>query len=301
MELSHTAGPPAPGGAAVTESLRRPRTRGVVVRFREQIAPMIALGFLVLLVLAAVFANVISPADPTAQDLDNTLGSPSWDHLLGTDQLGRDELSRMLFAARLSLSAGVIAVGLGLLVGVPLGLLSGYLAGRTDRVIMLVVDTMMGFPPVLLAIAVVAVLGPSTVNAMIAVGLVFIPRTIRVTRGATLAIRNETFLEASRSIGSPVSRILGVHVLPNVLPPVIVQATLMIGAAMLAEASLSFLGLGAQPPEASWGSMLGNAARDMTRAPLLMVLPGAAIAVTVLALNLVGDGLRDSIGREARR
>lgn len=263
--------------------------------------PMIALAYLVVLVACALLAGVLSPADPNAQDLHNVMADPSWAHPLGTDQLGRDVLSRMLYAARLSLTAGAIAVGLGLVLGVPVGLVAGYAGGRTDRVTMFVTDTLMGFPPILLAIGVVAALGAGITNAMIAVGIIFIPRTVRVTRGAALAIRNETFLEASRSIGTPTSRILRVHVLPNVLPPIIVQATLMIGFAMLAEASLSFLGLGAQPPQASWGSMLGSAARDLDRQPLLMIWPGLAIAVTVLALNVFGDGLRDSFGREVRK
>ncbi len=287
-------------GRAV-ETAPAPRSRGFVVRFREQKAPMVALVFLALLLLVALLAGVLSPADPTHQNLDLVMADPSWAHPLGTDQLGRDVLSRMLHAARLSLSAGGIAVGLGLAGGVPFGLLAGYLGGVVDRLIMFVTDSMMGFPPILLAIGVVAALGPGITNAMIAIGLVFIPRTVRVTRGAALAIRNETFLEASRSIGSSTGRILRTHVLPNILPPVIVQATLMIGFAMLTEASLSFLGLGAQPPEASWGSMLGSAARDLNRQPLLMVWPGLAIALTVLALNVLGDGLRDSFGREARR
>lgn len=287
--------------SAAVDQVSTPRARGFVVRFREQKAPMVALVYLVILVLAALLAGPLSPSDPNAQNLDMVMAKPSWDHLMGTDQLGRDVFSRMLYAARLSLLAGAIAVGLGLAVGVPFGLLAGYIGGRTDRATMFVVDTMMGFPPILLAIGVVAALGASITNAMVAVGIVFIPRTIRVTRGAALAIRNETFLEASRSIGTPTGRILRTHVLPNVLPPVIVQATLMVGFAMLSEASLSFLGLGAQPPQASWGSMLGSAARDLSREPLLMIWPGGAIAVTVLALNVFGDGLRDSFGREARR
>ncbi|MFS3127025.1 ABC transporter permease [Nocardioides sp. Bht2] len=278
-----------------------PASRGFVVRFREQKAPMVALFYLVILVAAAILAGPLSPAEPTAQNLELVMADPSLAHPLGTDQLGRDVLSRMLHAAQLSLMAGAIAVSLGLVVGVPIGLLAGYAGGRTDRLVMFVTDTMMGFPPILLAIGVVAALGPSITNAMIAVGIIFIPRTVRVTRGAALAIRNETYLEASRSIGTPTGRILRTHVLPNVLPPVIVQATLMIGFAMLSEASLSFLGLGAQPPEASWGSMLASASRDLDRQPLLMIWPGLAIAVTVLALNVLGDGLRDSFGREVRR
>ncbi len=297
-----------PGDSTVIRVVEKPRTRrvkrtsrGFVTRLREQRAPMVALGYLAILVFAAIFADVLSTHDPNQQDLYNVLANPSWDHFLGTDQLGRDVYSRMLYAARLSLTAGAIAVGIGLVIGTPIGLFAGYIGGRVDRFVMFLIDAMMGFPPLLLAIGVVAALGASITNAMIAIGIIFVPRTARIVRGATLAIRNETYLEASRSIGTPIVRIIRVHVLPNVLPPLIVQATLMVGFAMLAEASLSFLGLGAQPPEASWGSMLGSAARDIGRQPLLMIWPGSAIALTVLALNVFGDGLRDSFGREPRR
>jgi peptide/nickel transport system permease protein len=168
-------------------------------------------------------------------------------------------------------------------------------------VVMLVTDALMGFPPIILAIGVVGALGPGIVNAMIAVGVIYVPKTIRVARGAALAIRNDTYFEASRSIGTSTARIIRTHLLPNILPPVIVQVSLMVGFAMLAEASLSFLGLGAQPPQASWGSMLGSAARDLNRQPWLMIWPGLAIAVTVLAFNVFGDGLRDSFGRKERK
>jgi len=278
-----------------------PTTRGFVARFRRERLAMVALGYIVLITVVSLLAPLVSPADPNAQDLKNAMADPTWQHLLGTDQLGRDVLSRIIHAARLSLMAAGIATGLGVVIGLPFGLVAGYLGGIVDRVVTLVTDALMGFPPILLAIGVVGALGPGLVNAMIAVGVVFVPRTVRVARGAVLAIRNETFLEASRSIGTPTSRILRTHVLPNILPPVIVQASLMVGFAMLAEASLSFLGLGAQPPQASWGSMLGSAARDLSRQPLLMVWPGLAIALTVLAFNVLGDGLRDSFGKEQRR
>jgi len=205
-----------------------------------------------------------------------------------------------MHAARLSLLAAAIAVSFAVVVGLPIGLLSGYLGRVTDRVVMLVTDALMGFPPIILAIGVVGALGPGLVNAMIAVGVIYVPKTIRVARGAALAIRNDTYFEASRSIGTPTSRIIRTHLLPNILPPVIVQVSVMVGFAMLTEASLSFLGLGAQPPEASWGSMLGTAARDLSRQPWLTVWPGLAIALTVLAFNTFGDGLRDCFGRQER-
>lgn len=278
-----------------------PASRGVWRRLRRQRLAMLSLAFIVAMVLVAVFADLIAPYDPNAQDLKNVMANPSAEHLLGTDQVGRDVLSRLMHAARLSLLAAGIAVSFAVVVGLPIGLLSGYLGGIVDRLVMLVTDGLMGFPPIILAIGVVGALGPSIVNAMIAVGIIYIPRTIRVARGAAIAIRNDTYIEASRSIGTPVGRIIRTHLLPNILPPVIVQVSLMMGFAMLAEASLSFLGLGAQPPDASWGAMLGSAARELSRQPLLMVWPGLTIALVVLAFNVLGDGLRDSFGRMERR
>lgn len=292
MVLTTSAGAPA---AAV------PASRGVLRRLARQRLAVLSLLFIVAMVLIAVFADLLAPFDPNAQNLDNVMADPSATHPLGTDQVGRDVLSRLMHAARLSLLAAGIAVAFAVVVGLPIGVVSGYLGGVVDRAVMLVTDGLMGFPPIILAIGVVGALGPGIVNAMIAVGIIYVPRTIRVARGATLAIRNDTYIEASRSIGTPTGRIIRTHLLPNILPPVIVQVSLMMGFAMLAEASLSFLGLGAQPPEASWGSMLGSAARELGRQPLLMVWPGLAIALVVLAFNILGDGLRDSFGRVERR
>ncbi|GAA2358388.1 ABC transporter permease [Dactylosporangium salmoneum] len=289
-----TTSPNAPATTA-------PASRGVLRRFRRQRLAMLALAFIAAMVVVAVFAGVLAPHDPNAQNLNRVMEGPSGSYPLGTDQLGRDVLSRLMYAARLSLLAAGIAVAFAVVIGLPIGLAAGYLGGITDRVVMLVTDGLMGFPPIILAVGVVGALGPGIVNAMIAVGIIYIPRTIRVARGAALAIRNDTYFEASRSIGTPTGRILRTHMLPNILPPVIVQVSLMMGFAMLAEASLSFLGLGAQPPDASWGSMLGSAARELSRQPWLMVWPGLAIALTVLAFNVLGDGLRDSFGRAERR
>jgi peptide/nickel transport system permease protein len=270
-------------------------------RFKRQRPALVALGFLVFISLVALAAPLLAPRDPNAQVLTRTLESPSWDYWLGTDDVGRDVFSRLIYASRLSLLAALQAVGVGVVLGVPPGLAAGYLGRRADLIIMRITDAIMSFPPLILAIAIVGVLGPNLTNAMIAVGVVFAPRFVRLVRGTVLAVREETFIEASRSIGTPAIRIVRRHILPNVLSPLIVQISLAAGFAMLAEASLSFLGLGAQPPDASWGSMLGRGVRNMTRAPWLIFAPGAMIALTVLAFNVLGDGIRDSIGREVRR
>lgn len=270
-------------------------------RFKKQRPAIVALAFIVFITLVAVFAPVIAPADPNRQSLRDNLLSPSWDHWLGTDELGRDVLSRLIFAARLSLLAAVQAVGVGVALGVLPGLAAGYLGKKVDLVIMRITDAVMSFPPLILAIAIVGVLGPNLTNAMIAIGIVFAPRFVRLVRGTVLAVREETFIEASRSIGTPTFTIIRRHILPNVMSPLVVQISLAAGFAMLAEASLSFLGLGAQPPDASWGVMLGRGFREISRAPWLVLAPGAAVALSVLSFNILGDGIRDSIGREVRR
>lgn len=270
-------------------------------RFRRQRPALVALVFLLLLVAVAVLAPVLAPDDPRAQDLQAVLDRPGGEHLLGTDQVGRDVLSRMLFAARISLLAAAQAVLVAVALGVPLGLVAGYVSGAVDTLVMRVTDAVMAFPPLLLAISLVGVLGPSLTNAMLAVGIVFAPRFLRLVRGATLAVREETFIEASRGLGCSTPRLVARHILPNVLSPLVVQVSLTAGLAMLAEASLSFLGLGVQPPDASWGAMLGQAFRFFGQAPWLIMIPGVAIGLTVLSFNVLGDGLRDSLGREVRR
>lgn len=287
-------------GTRALPAARTPRLPRVVRQFATDKVAVGAALFLLLLILVAVAAPLVAPYTATAQDLEKSLQNPSAQHWLGTDQLGRDVFSRLVFAARLSLSAALIAVGIAVVLGVPIGLIGGYFGGWIDRIVVLFTDSLMGFPYLILAIGVVGALGPSLVNAMIAIGIVYVPRLIRVTRSAVLAVKSETYLEASRSIGCAPASVIVRHVVPNVMPPVIVQVSLMCGFAMLAEASLSFLGLGAQPPSASWGSMLSTSARHMERAPLLMIWPGLALALTVLAMNLVGDGLRDAFGRRDR-
>lgn len=271
-------------------------------RLRRQRPAMIALGFLVLLAVLAVVSPWVAPQDPNDQDLRQVLGRPGEDgHLLGTDQFGRDVLSRLLVASRISLLAAVEALGVAVVLGVPLGLVSGYLGGRLDRWVVRLSDALMAFPPLILAVAIVAARGPGLTNAMVAVGLILAPRLLRLVRGSVLSIREETFVEASRSIGTPTGKIVRRHILPNVLSPLIVQLSLGAAFAMLAEATLSFLGLGVSPPQASWGSMLQEGARFLSVAPHLVIAPGIAIALAVLAFNVLGDGLRDSLGREIRR
>ncbi len=262
---------------------------------------MAGLAFLVFAAAVAVLAPFLAPDDPQATDLANTLAAPGGDHLLGTDALGRDVLSRLMHATRVSLVAAFLAVGVGIVLGVPPGLVAGYVGGAIDNLVMRVTDAVMSFPPLILAIAIVGVLGPNLTNAMIAVGVIFAPRFLRLVRSTVLGVREETYIEAARSVGVSTRRIIIRHVMPNALAPLVVQISLSAGLAMIAEASLSFLGLGIQPPEASWGSMLGDAFRYISRSPTLIVVPGVAIAATVLAFNVVGDGLRDSFGREIRR
>jgi peptide/nickel transport system permease protein len=270
-------------------------------RLRRQHLAMVAIVFLVLLILVAIFAGVIAPYDPDENDLRAVFAPPSSEHWLGTDQNGRDTLSRLIYGARVSLAAAAQAVGIALLLGTIPGLLAGYFGGKVDAIIMRIAEAVMTFPPLLLAMAIVGVLGPGLPKAMFAVGLVFAPRFARLIRGLVLAVREETYIEASHSIGTSTPRILRRHVLPNILSPLIVQISLALGFSMLAEAALSFLGLGVIPPQSSWGSMLQNAYRSLSTDKFQAIPPGVAIMLTVLAFNLIGDGIRDSLGREVRR
>jgi ABC-type dipeptide/oligopeptide/nickel transport system permease subunit len=270
-------------------------------RFLRERGAVVALAFLVVAVLCAIFAPVLAPHDPDAQSLSDRLQGFSREHLLGTDDLGRDVASRMLFAARVSLIAAVQATVVGVILGVPVGLVAGYVRGWFDNVTSRVADAVMSIPALLLALAIVGVLEPNLTSAMIAIGIVYAPRLFRVTRAAALAVREETYVEAAHSVGSSPIRIVLGHVLPNVLSPLIVQISLSMGFAILFEASISFLGLGVQPPDASWGSMLGRSTRFFEQSPHLVIVPGVAIILTVLAFNVIGDGIRDSLGRETRR
>jgi peptide/nickel transport system permease protein len=250
---------------------------------------------IVFVVTVAVFAPIVAPYDPLATSWSAIRKAPSAAHWFGTDEIGRDVLSRVIFGARASLLAGVVAALISLSIGVPIGLLAGYAGGRTDMLISRLTDAVLACPFLILAIALAAFLGPSLTNAMIAIGVSATPVFVRLTRAQTLAIKSEDFVLAARAIGNRPWRIALVHVLPNVVPALIVQATLAIAAAVIAEASLSFLGLGQQPPAPSWGSMLNTAKNYMDNAPWMAVWPGLSIFVLVLSFNLVGDGLRDAL------
>jgi len=276
--------------------------RRFVRRFKANTGAMIAFGFIVFLLIIAIVGPWIAPYEPNKQDLANTLADPFTEgHFLGTDELGRDTLSRLIVAARVAMLASGQAVLIAMILGVIPGLLAGYFSGFVDLVIMRVTDAVQSFPPLILAISIVGIIGPGLRNAMLAVGIIFAPNFLRIVRGAVLEVREETFIEASRSIGTPTMRIVRTRILPNVMPPLLVQISLAAGFALLAEASLSFIGLGVELPQSSWGQMLGRAYNNFSRQPWLIVWPGVTIALTVLAYNVMGDGLRDSIGREVRR
>ena len=269
-------------------------------RFRAR--PAAVLGFVIVaaFVLIAVAAPLVSPYDPIATSWSAIRKAPSWQHPMGTDENGRDVLSRVVFGARASLLAGVVSVLIAAGIGVPVGLLAGFTGGWVDGVVGRLVDAMLACPFLILAIALAAFLGPSLTNAMIAIGITAAPIFVRVARGATMDAATQDYVEAARATGNPPWRVAVRHVLPNIVPPVLVQATLAIAAAIIAEASLSFRGQGQQPPEPSWGSMLNSAQRFLSQAPWLAVFPGAAIFLAVLAFNLVGDGLRDVLDPRRR-
>ncbi|MGI6555116.1 MAG: ABC transporter permease [Bacillota bacterium] len=250
-----------------------------------------------LLVLTAIFAPFIAPYDPVySQDYQNVLQPPGNGHILGTDDLGRDSFSRIVFGARLSIQAALISVALAVAVGVPIGLITGYVGGFWDEwIVMRVVDALQAFPSLILALAMAAALGGGFYNAMIAIGIGFIPSFIRITRAQVMAVRNLEYVQAARAIGSSDLRIMFLHVLPNTLGPVIVQVTLSMASAIIAEAGLSYLGLGASPEQPSWGSMLYIAQGYLNVQPLLAVWPGLAIFFVVLGFNLFGDGIREML------
>lgn len=284
-------------GAGLGTATRRQRVtgaRGFARRLRGTRFAMPALAIIALLVLVALFAPAISPYDPSKQNFGDALSGPSAKHLLGADNLGRDILTRIIYGSRVSLQVGLIAVGISLVIGATLGLVAGYSgAGIVDTIVMRCMDTLLAFPTLVLALAITAALGPSLRNVMIAVGIVGIPAYARLVRGQVLSVARREYIEAARVVGAPTVRIMWRHVLPNVTAPLIVQSSLGVAFAILSEASLSFLGLGVQPPTPSWGGMLSFGKDWLDRAPMMALAPGAAIFVTVLAFNFLGDGIRD--------
>nr|WP_255967166.1 ABC transporter permease [Streptomyces longispororuber] len=247
----------------------------------------------VVFVLAALFAPLVAPYDPAQPNFDNVLAAPGWSHWLGTDDLGRDQLSRVVYGARASMQVGVLAVVLAFVVGVPLGLLAGYYGKFTDSVVSRVTDTMLAFPFLVLAVGLAAVLGPSLTNATIAIGISQIPAVIRITRAETLRLKHVDYVAAAVANGGGDGTVLFRHILPNATSALTVQATVGIPAAIIGEALLSFLGLGVQPPEPSLGVMLSSAQSFLAPAPWMAVFPGLAVVAATLAFNLLGDGLRD--------
>ena len=278
---------------AATENTRPPNR--ALKRFRKRPLAVFGTIAIVFFVVLAVFAPQIAPYDPTATDFLAVRQAPSAAYLLGTDDVGRDVLSRVIFGARASLLAGVISVVIAMLIGIPLGLVSGFYGGFWDELIMRFTDAVLSFPFLILAVALAAALGPSLQNAMIAIGIASAPTFIRLTRGQVLAVKAEEYVQAARALGGYDWRIIVRHILPNSFTPLLVQATLTIAQAIIAESSLSFLGLGVQPPMPSWGGMLNTAKGFMAQAPWMAVWPGVSIFVTVLAFNLFGDGLRDAL------
>jgi glutathione transport system permease protein len=265
-------------------------------KFRKQKLAMLAGVFVLLLVLVAIFAPWIVPFDPEGFfDYDALNQPPSWTHWMGVDSLGRDIYSRVVMGARISLAAGFVSVALGALVGTVLGLVAGYYEGWWERIIMRISDVLLAFPGILLAIGVVAILGSNMINVIIAVAVFSVPAFARLVRGSTLAIKNMTYIEAMRSIGASDAVIIFRHILPGTISPIVVYGTMRIGTSIITAASLSFLGMGAQPPTPEWGAMLNDARADMLLAPHVALFPALAIFFTVLAFNLLGDGLRDAL------
>lgn len=262
-------------------------------RARKNKAFMIGGVIIVIIAMMAFVPSLLAPYDPFAQNLDLRLLSPSSQHLLGTDDLGRDILSRIIYGAQISFEYGLLSVVIAMLIGSTIGVLAGYFGGKIDEVLMRGIDILLAFPSILLAILIVAILGPKLENAMIAIGIVNAPSYARLLRSSTLTVKSNEFIDSAIANGAGHTRIIFTHILPNCMTPIIVQATLGIGGAILEMAGLSFLGLGAQPPTPEWGAMLNNAREFIRSAPWVITFPGIAIIMAVLSFNLLGDGLRD--------
>jgi len=284
---------------ASSRSVRERRWRILRRAARARLAPFGA-AVLLLAITVALLAPVVAPYNPLKQNLNHTLARPDRIHLLGTDNVGRDVLSRVIFGTRVSLAAGFGSVVIAVLVGGLLGLLAGYAGGRVDNLVMRVMDAVLSFPPLVLALALGAVLGAGLTGVVIALGVVYTPTFARLMRGQVLSITAREYVDAARALGAPGWRIAWSHVLPNATAPIVVQASLSVAFAILAEASLSFLGLGIQPPAASWGSMINAGRGYLQQAPWIVFGPGAALFITVVGLNFVGDAIRDALDPRLR-
>ena len=289
-----TATSPAAASTAGAEALAQRRNRALA-KFMANPSALFGAVLVLVFVVLAVFAAWIAPYDPNKTNFLMLRKAPSAMHWLGTDEIGRDILSRLIHGGIASLYAGVVSVFIALFVGMPIGLVAGWFGGWLDAIISRATDALLAVPFLILAIALAAALGPSLTNAMIAIGLSQVPIFVRLTRGQVLAVKTEDFVEGARAVGVPNRLILLRHITPNIFAPLVVQATLTVATAIIAEASLSFLGLGQQPPAPSWGSMLNTAKNYMDSAPWMSISPGIAIVLVVLGFNLLGDGLRDAL------
>jgi peptide/nickel transport system permease protein len=284
-----------------TRSVSAPRRRRAAFLRALRRNPLGITGMVIILlvILVALLAPLISPYEPTDQ-VASRLEEPSAQYVLGTDEFGRDIFSRIIYGSRISLYVGVISVGLALAAGGAVGMISGYVGGRTDNLLMRLVDILFAIPSLVLAIVIAGLLGPSLTNAMIAIGIVYAPIYARLVRGEVLSVRNQLYIESARATGVGDFGLIVRHILPNIMAPLIIQTSLLLSTAILAEAALSFLGLGTQPPDPSWGTMLGSGRRYMELTPWVAVAPGVAIVITVLGFNLLGDGLRDALDPRLR-
>ncbi len=269
-------------------------------QFRRSRVGLVGAGLVCGFLLLTAVAPLLAPYDPIAADFANVLAPPSWRHPFGTDDIGRDILSRVIYGSRISLQAGLLTVGIALAVGLPLGLTAGFLGGRVDNLVMRGIEVILSFPTLVLALGITAILGPKLIHALFAIGIVFIPHFARLVRGQVLSVKENDFVAAARALGASNLRVMGVHILPNCLAPLLVQSSFSISFAILAEAALSFLGLGTQPPTPSWGIMLAMGRGYLEQAPWLGSFPGLAIFLTVLGFNLLGDGIRDALDPRLR-
>jgi peptide/nickel transport system permease protein len=289
----------------IVASIARPvRTRVVKNRTLRRLvrkrSAIVSLSVIVFLIAVAALSPFIMPDDPARQDLLSRLQGPSRNHWLGTDSLGRDNMSRLIEGTRVTLWASVQAIVLGVVLGIPTGMLAGFVGRRVDAVLSRVADVLLALPPLILALAIIGILGPGLTNAMIAIGIILAPGMFRLARAAAMSVREETYIEATRAMGCSMPRILFRHVLPNSASPLLVRITFSFGLVVTAEASLSFLGLGATPPTASWGSMVRDAFNNVYSSKFPMVAPSLAIVITILAFTVLGDSLRDALGRQSR-
>ncbi|MEY8339291.1 ABC transporter permease [Lachnospiraceae bacterium 62-35] len=276
-----------------TEGIKSGRFSRMWYSFRKRKIAVLGLGIVIFYILVAIFAGFLAPYDPTKQDLASMLQGPGGGHLLGTDEMGRDLLSRLIYGARISMRVGTMTVAIGFSVGTPLGIIAGYFGGITESLIMRVMDILLAFPQILLAILFASVWGTSLENAILAVGICTIPAFARTARSETLSIRSSEYIEAARALGAGNVRIIASHIFINIVSPMIILATLNFGNAILTTAGMGFLGIGAQPPTPEWGAMLSNSRQYLLVAPHVTTITGMVILFLVLGLNLLGDGLRD--------